>query len=36
MLEVPALTKLELDPESSIEIMKSAREDIQAIYKLFS
>lgn len=36
MLEVPALSKLELDPESSIQIMKSAREDIKAIYDLFS
>jgi len=36
LLEVPALGKLALDPDSSIEVMKSASNDIQAIYKLFS
>jgi len=36
LTEVPAMNKLDLDPQSSIEVMKSAHHEIQAIYKLFS
>jgi len=36
LAEVPAMEKLGLAPDSSLEVMKSAHQDIQEIYKLFS